>query len=59
MASTYYKCDAPVTENLNGCTMVDEPVYSLFTVKEGEELFVAFAGLFVTIALFRALGRIF
>ena len=56
MAATYYKCDAPVTKNLNCCTMVDEPVYSLFTVKEGEQLFVAF---FVTIAVFRALGRIF
>ena len=59
MAATYYKCDAPVTNSLNGCTMVDEPVYSLFTVKEGEQIFVAFAGLFVTIAVFRALGRIF
>jgi len=39
--------------------MVDEPVYSLFTVKEGEQLFVAFAALFVTIAVYRALGRIF
>lgn len=59
MASTYYKCDAPVTNSLNGCVMVDEPVYSLFTVKEGEQLFVAFAGLIVTIAVFRALWRIF
>jgi hypothetical protein len=59
MASTYYKCDAPVTKNLNGCVMVDEPVYSLFTVKEAEELFVAFAALLVTIAVFRALSRIF
>lgn len=59
MAATYYKCDAPVTNNLTGCVMVDEPVYSLFTVKEGEQLFVAFAGLIVTIAVFRALGRIF
>lgn len=59
MAATYYKCDSPVTNSLAGCVMVDEPVYSLFTVEEGEQLFVAFAALLVTIAVFRVLGRIF
>ncbi len=65
----YYRCEGVVSVVGNGnnpgskCStgwiQVDDPVYTTITVAQGEQLFVAFAGLFVTIAVFRALARIF
>lgn len=68
MAALYYRCDGSVSVVGNGnnqglkCStgwlQVDEPVYSTITIEQGRELFLAFAALFVTIAVYRALSRI-
>jgi len=63
--TTYYRCDGNVNTSSNnrlqcstGWLQVDEPVYSTISLEQGRELFVAFAALFVVIAVYRALGRI-
>jgi len=62
--TTYYRCDGEVSLISGGLScstnfvLVDEPVFTLITKEQGEELFLAFAALVVTIAVFRALGRI-
>lgn len=67
--TVYYRCDGVVSIVGNGnnqglkCStgwvQVDEPVYTTITVEQGRELFVALAALVVTIAIYRALARIF
>lgn len=69
MAITYYRCDGTISLVGNGVNQgskcstgwvtVDEPIYSTITVEQGRELFVALAALVVTIAIYRALARIF
>lgn len=65
----YYRCDGTVSTVGNGANQgskcstgwvqVDEPIYTTITVDQGRELFLALAALMVTIAVYRALGRIF
>lgn len=63
--TAYYRCDGTIQTSSNnrlqcssGWVLVDEPIYSTITVEQGRELFLAFAALFVVIAVYRALGRI-
>lgn len=67
--TVYYRCDGVVStvgDGANqgqkcstGWVQVDEPVYTLISQQQAEQLFLAFAALFTTIAVYRALGRIF
>ena len=64
---TYLRCDGTVSDAIlpssakqcsSGWVQVDEPVYTLISIEQGRELFLAFAMLFTVIAIYRALGRI-
>lgn len=67
--TTYYVCSGVVSIVGNGAneglkcstgwTQAVEPVFSTITVEQGRELFLALAALVVTIAIYRALARIF